>query len=121
MYSFHILQSFVLVASVVAMQMGRNANGKVPPTPPTEPSDAMDMAPRWHKKTKTRAIEKNKQNFLKKCQKVNRCFLGHFEGPGEHGIMREPLEMITDSRMQNMVEIREKNTYFVTILLFQNV
>jgi len=32
--------------------------------------------------------------------------------------MREPLEMVTASRMQNMVEIREKNTYFVTILFF---
>ena len=34
--------------------------------------------------------------------------------------MRETLEMITVSRMQNMVEIRKKNTYFVTILLFWN-
>ena len=32
--------------------------------------------------------------------------------------MREPLEMVTVSRMQKMVEIRKKNTYFVTILLF---
>jgi len=28
--------------------------------------------------------------------------------------MRETLEMISVSRMQNMVEIRKKNTYFVT-------
>ena len=34
--------------------------------------------------------------------------------------MREPLEMHTASRMQNMLEIRTKNTYFVTILLFGN-
>ena len=27
--------------------------------------------------------------------------------------MREPLEMITVSRMQDMVEISKKNTYFV--------
>ena len=33
--------------------------------------------------------------------------------------MREPSEMVTASRMQNMVEIRKKNTYFVTILLFR--
>ena len=33
--------------------------------------------------------------------------------------MREPLEMVTDSRMQNMVEIRKKNNGFVTILLFR--
>ena len=32
--------------------------------------------------------------------------------------MREPLEMVTASRMQNMVEIRKKNTYFVSILRF---
>ena len=35
--------------------------------------------------------------------------------------MREPLEMVTASRMQNMVEIRKKNTCFVAILLFRNV
>jgi hypothetical protein len=35
--------------------------------------------------------------------------------------MREPSEMITVSRMQNMVEIRKKNTYFVTKSLFENV
>ena len=33
--------------------------------------------------------------------------------------MREPSEMITVSRMQNMVEIRKKNTYFVTKSLFK--
>ena len=33
--------------------------------------------------------------------------------------MREPLEMITVSRMQNMVEIRKKNTCFVTKSLFK--
>ena len=32
--------------------------------------------------------------------------------------MREPLEMITVLRMQNMVEIRKKNTCFVTKSLF---
>ena len=32
--------------------------------------------------------------------------------------MREPLEMVTASPMQNMVHIREKHTYFVTKLLF---
>ena len=32
--------------------------------------------------------------------------------------MREPLEMVTTSLMQNMVQIRKKNTYFVTKLLF---
>ena len=34
--------------------------------------------------------------------------------------MRESLEMVTASRMQDMVQIREKNTCFVTILLFRN-
>ena len=29
--------------------------------------------------------------------------------------MREPLEMVTASLMQNMVQIRKKNIYFVTI------
>jgi hypothetical protein len=33
--------------------------------------------------------------------------------------MREPLEMITVLRMQNMVEIRKKNTCFVTKSLFE--
>ena len=33
--------------------------------------------------------------------------------------MREPLEMITVLRMQKMVEIRKKNTYFVIKSLFQ--
>ena len=33
--------------------------------------------------------------------------------------MREPLEMITVSRMQNMVEIRKKNTCFVTNYFFE--
>ena len=33
--------------------------------------------------------------------------------------MREPLEIVTASRIQNMVEIRKKNTYFVTKLLFR--
>ena len=32
--------------------------------------------------------------------------------------MREPLEMVTVSRMQNMVKIRKKNTCFVPILFF---
>ena len=32
--------------------------------------------------------------------------------------MREPSEMITVSRMQNMVDIRKKNTCFATILFF---
>ncbi len=37
-----------------------------------------------------------------------------------HGSMRKTLKIITVSRMQNMVEIRKKNTCFVTILLFRN-
>ena len=32
--------------------------------------------------------------------------------------MREPLEIVTASRMQNMVEIRKKNTCFVTKLFW---
>jgi hypothetical protein len=34
--------------------------------------------------------------------------------------MREPLEMITVLRMHNMVEIRKKNTCFVTKSLLKN-
>ena len=34
--------------------------------------------------------------------------------------MREPLEMFTASRLQDMVQIRKKNTYSVTKLLFWN-
>ena len=33
--------------------------------------------------------------------------------------MQESLEMVTASRMQNMVEIRKKNTCFLTILFFR--
>jgi hypothetical protein len=33
--------------------------------------------------------------------------------------MREPLEMVTASRMQNMVEIHKKNICFVTKLFFE--
>ena len=32
--------------------------------------------------------------------------------------MREPLEAVTASLMQNMVQIRKKNNYFMAILLF---
>ena len=32
--------------------------------------------------------------------------------------MREPLEMVTASRMQNMVEINKKNICFVSILSY---
>ena len=35
--------------------------------------------------------------------------------------MREPWEMVTASRMQNMVQIRKKNSYFVTKLLFLKI
>ena len=34
--------------------------------------------------------------------------------------MREPLEMVTASLMQNMVQIRKKNIHFVTKLCFRN-
>ena len=34
--------------------------------------------------------------------------------------MREPLEMVTASLMQNMVQIRKENIYFVTKLLFES-
>ena len=33
--------------------------------------------------------------------------------------MREPLEMVTASRMQNMVQIRKENIYSVTISFFE--
>ena len=35
--------------------------------------------------------------------------------------MREPLEMVTASLMQIMVQICKKNIHFVTKLIFQNV
>ena len=34
--------------------------------------------------------------------------------------MREPLEMVAASLMQDMVQIRKENTYFVTNLIFRN-
>ena len=34
--------------------------------------------------------------------------------------MREPWEIYTASRMQNMMQIREKNFYFVTKIIFRN-
>jgi len=34
--------------------------------------------------------------------------------------MRETLEMVTGSHMQNMVEIHQKNIYFVTKLFFES-
>ena len=46
-------------------------------------------------------------------------FSGRFKGLGGHGSMRETLEMVTASRMQNMVDICKKNTCFATILLFR--
>ena len=51
--------------------------------------------------------------------KSKSLFLGRFKGLRGYGIMREPSEMVTASRIQNIVEIRKKNTWF--ILLFQNV
>ena len=35
--------------------------------------------------------------------------------------MRDPLEMVTASLMQNMLQIRKKNTYSMTKILFGNV
>ena len=45
-------------------------------------------------------------------------FLGRFKALWGHGSMREPSEIVTVSRMQNMVDIRKKNTCFVTIFFF---
>ena len=52
--------------------------------------------------------------------KSKSLFFGRFKALGGHGSMREPSEMVTVSRMQNMVDIRKKNTCFVTILLFKS-
>ena len=52
--------------------------------------------------------------------KSKSLFLGHLKRLGGRGSMREPLEMVTASRLQNMVEFRKKNTCFVTMLLFRN-
>jgi hypothetical protein len=47
----------------------------------------MCMAPRWHqKKTKTRALKKNKKIIFEKMSKSKSLFLGHFEGPGGMGV-----------------------------------
>ena len=53
--------------------------------------------------------------------KSKSLFLGRFEGLWGHGSMRKTSEMITVSRMQNMVEIHKKNTYFVTKSLFKKL
>ena len=58
-----------------------------------------------------------KKKFLK-MSKSKSLFLGRFKGLERHGSMREPLEIVTASRMKNMVEIRQKNTYFATIFCF---
>ena len=43
---------------------------------PIETYTCKRMAPRWHKKkTKTRALKKNKKKTFEKCQKLNHCFL----------------------------------------------
>ena len=77
------------------------------------------MAPRWHQGTiAPRALKKNKKRMFGKNNKSTSLFLGRFKGLGGHGSMQEPLEIVTASRMQNMMELRKKNTYFVTILLF---
>ena len=47
--------------------------------------------------------------------------LGRFRSLWGLGSLREPLEMVTALRMQNMVQIREENTYFVTQQLFRFV
>jgi hypothetical protein len=54
--------------------------------------------------------------------KSKSLFLGRFKGLWGHGSMRETLEMVTASRMQNMVDIRKKNqllrdqNYFLNFL-----
>ena len=107
-----------------------NCSGKVPRPRSLQPqhsfrarclqndSKTQFMAPRWHQGTiAPRALIKNKKKMVEKCYKVNLSFEGVL-GPRGHGSMREPLEMATASRMQNMVEIRKKNTCFATILFF---
>ena len=49
-----------------------------------------------------------------KCPKANISFEGVFKGPGPrvHGSMREPLEMVKASLMQNMVQICKKKHLF---------
>ena len=49
---------------------------------------------------------------------MNLSFLVALKGLGGHGSMREPLEMATAPHMQNIVEIRKNNTYFVTKLFW---
>ena len=75
------------------------------------------MAPRRHQGTiAPRVLKKNKRMFLNKCPKVNLSFESVLRAYG-HGSMREPLEMVTVLVMQNMVQIRKTNSYFVTKLL----
>ena len=47
-------------------------------------------------------------------------FWGRFNDLGGHGSMWEPLEMFTASLMENMLQIRKNNDYFVTKVLFWN-
>ena len=64
---------------------------------------------------------KGSQKELKKIEKMSKnksLFLGRFKGLWGHGSMREALEMVTVSRIPNMVKIRKKNTCFVPLLLF---
>ena len=73
------------------------------------------MAP---KKNKNLGSQKEYIFFFEKMSKTKSLFFGLVSQLIWHGSMRKTLEMITVLRMQNMVEIRKKNTYFVTILLF---
>ena len=77
------------------------------------------MGPRWDQGTiAARALKRNRIFlFGRECPKVNLSFEGVLRASG-HGRVREPLEMVTASLMQNMVQIRKKNSYFVTILFF---
>ena len=76
------------------------------------------MAPRWHQGTTApRALKKNTKELGGNAQKQI-LVLSALYGPRGHGSMREPLEMFTASLMQNMVQIRKKNMYFATKLLF---
>ena len=78
--------------------------------------DGPTVAP-WNHRPKQGLPQKNKNKIGENAKKqtlVLRALQGH-RGPAR---MRKPSEMYTASRMQNMVQIRKKNIYFVTNLLF---
>ena len=75
------------------------------------------MAPGNHSPKGSR--KKEEEELWENAQKQI-LVLRAFKGPRGHGSMREPLEMVTVSLMQNMAQIHENNTDFATKYYFSN-